>query len=64
MQRDVNQVLRRAQERPIDFDVIAFQIGLAAELGDSSPVNGDAALQDELFGLSPGCDSGARKDLL
>jgi len=52
------------EELAVDADVVLVRIGFGAELGDGLTVDLDAALQDDLFGLSAGGDAGLGEDLL
>ena len=45
--------LRRAAGLPINFDVVALEVRLRAQLGDGLAIHRDMAFDDQLFGLAP-----------
>ena len=64
VQRDVDEFARRSKKLAVDFDVIAVEVGFAAEFGDDLAVDRNAAFGDHLLGFAAAGDAGARKDFL
>src|SRR5215831_6881324 len=52
------------QQLAVNLNMVAFDVGFAAELGDGLAVHAHAALRDQLFGLAPRRNPRGRDDLL
>ena len=64
VQRDVNQLSRRPEKLAVDFDVVAVQVGFAAEFRDGFAVDRNSTFCDHLLGFATAGYTGAREDLL
>src|SRR5579885_3876644 len=64
VQGDVNVALRFFKKTAVDFDMVAIEVRLGAELRDRPAVDGDAAFGDHLLGFPPAGDAGLRQDFL
>ena len=64
MQRDIDEVLGWPDQTAVHLDVILVQIGFAAELGYRGAIDRDAALEDQLLGVTPRGYARLRKDFL
>jgi hypothetical protein len=58
VQRQVDVPLGSVEQTPIDFDVIALEVGFRAEFGDSFAVHGDPALNYQFLGFAATGDAG------
>ena len=64
VERDVDKVLGLADQLAVDLDVVALRVGFGTEFDDGLAIDGDAAFEDERFGLAAGGDARGGEDFL
>src|ERR1051326_230977 len=64
VEQQIDVALRALQQLAVYLDMVAFNVGFAAELSNGLAVHTHATLRDKLFGLAPGRNPRGGDDLL